>query len=161
MFNTPDKYILKLREVAEKKHEYLKDILCLTREQSRAVTDEDIEALGKLVTDKQAKIDAINKLDKEFDACFQQLKCELKVDSLDKMQGLGLKGIKELQESIERVMVTIAEICDIENQNTNGAKVLLNNLGEEIKKISRGKKAVSAYKPGPVRPPSFYIDKKK
>lgn len=158
---SPEKYIGRLTELSSKKYKLLQEILALTRAQSQTITEEGVESLGRLIGDKQVKIDEINKLDEDFNVYFQRLKRELKVSSLEEMNVPGVAGTKELQESIRQIMSLIGEICTIEKENNDRAKELLNSLGTEIKKINQGKKVSSTYIPRPLNIPSYFIDKKK
>ena len=158
---TPEEYIKRLMEVSEKKLGLLEDMLNITKAQAESINEDGLESLEKLVNEKQTKIDAIDKLDEEFDVYFRRLKSELKVKSLDELSGLNIKGVKELQQTVGRIMGLIGDISGIEKQNNDKAKSLLGKFGDEIKTINQGKKMNSAYMPGPVKPPSYFIDKKK
>jgi len=61
----------------------LKSILSLTRAQTEAISEEGMDGLQSLIDQKQSKIDEINGLDEEFNACFTALKQKLGVKSLD------------------------------------------------------------------------------
>jgi len=159
---TKDEYIERLIGISKKKCGLLSDTLLLTKAQTQSITEESLEKLQGLIADKQTKIEAVGKLDEEFDIYFRRLKSELKIGSLDELKNFsGIKGIRELQDTIRQIMNTINDICEIEKKNNMKAKELLNELGDEIKKINQGKKMNSAYMPGPVKPPSYFIDKKK
>lgn len=157
-----EEYVNRLLEAANKKYSLLKDILFISQSQSQSMTEDGVEDLEKLVVEKQSRIDEINKVDEEFDVYFRRLKQVLGVKNLDELQKPDIKGIKELQDSIGRIMALIHEISEIEKQNSQQAKKLLDSLGNEIKKINQGKKVTSVYNPGPMmQPPSYFIDKKK
>lgn len=160
--NTPDKYIQRMQEVTDKKYILLQDMVLLTQEQSNTITEEGLYELEKLVSCKQLKIDEIDKLDEEFNVYFQRLKHELKVNSLEEAQTSGIIGVKELQEAVKDVKDLIVEIMNLEKANSEKTKNLLDLLGDEIKKVSVGKAANSAYKIGQnTRQPSYFMDQKK
>lgn len=161
MDNSPEKYVDRMLEVTIKKHRLLSEILIMTKEQSDNVNEEGIGALEKLVADKQAKIDDINKLDEQFNVYFQRMKIELKVKNLDEIQNLSIKGVKELKESIGGVMGLLKEISEMEKKNNEGAKKLLSGISSEIKKLNVGKKASMAYNPSKNQSTPYFIDKKK
>lgn len=158
---TSDMYIERLREISDKKYKLMSELLVLTREQSFTINEEGLDELDKLIAQKQTIIDEMSALDEEFDICFRELKSMLNINSLDELQGSGIKGIKELQETISKIMEVVKETIDLEKENRDKVKSLLDAFGNEIKKLNQGKRASSAYNPGPIQSPSYFIDRKK
>lgn len=157
-----DKYIDRLLEISTKKYKLLQDMLALTRAQARSINEDGVEDLQKLIDEKQARIDEINKLDEEFGVYFQRMKQQMKVKSLDELDMTGTTGAKELQLCIGEIMNTMEEISRLEKENGDNAKKLLDSFSEEIRKLNQGKKMNTAYKPGgSMIPPSYFIDSKK
>jgi hypothetical protein len=161
MNSSLEKYVERMQEVTNNKYRLLNEILVMTREQSKTISEEGIGALEKLVSDKQIKIDAVNELDEQFDVYFQRMKIELKVKNLDEIRSPSIKGINELKESIADVMGLLRQISEIEKRNSDGAKKLLSGISSEIKKLNVGKKVSNAYKPVQNQASSYFIDKKK
>lgn len=161
MDTSPGKYVERMREVTDKKYKLLEEMLDLTKEQSRSLTEDGVEKLGEIVDVKQAKIEDINKLDDEFNVYYHRLKSELKIRSLDELKSPDIVGVKELRESISNVMGLLGEITELEKRNNEGAKKLLSDIGSEIRKINAGKKVNSAYNPIQPQTASYFIDKKK
>lgn len=157
----PEEYLQRLSEVSSKKLELLKDILELTRAQARAINEDGLETLSRLIQEKQVGIDAINRLDEEFEVYFKRLKGSLGVKSLDELNASGLAGAGELKDTITQIFGVMQKISDIENQNNENARNLLRKFGDEIKRINQGKKISNAYMSGPSETPSYFIDKKK
>lgn len=159
---TPEQYIYRLTEISQKKYKLLQDMFILTGEHAKTINQEGIERLDKIIEAKQNLIEQIDKLDEEFNVYFSRLKQSLGIKSFDELKGPGFKGMEELQASVKQVMALIGEISQLDEQNNKNARILLNNLGDEIKKINQGKKVNMAYNPSPiVQPPSYFIDKKK
>jgi len=158
---TPEKYVSRMLELSNKKLLLLLDMVKLTQSQSKNVTEEGLDSLNQLTELKQEKINEIDKVDDEFDVYFKRLKSVLKVESLSELPSSNIKGVKELQVVIKKIMDTLNEISTIEKQNNVEAKKILSKFGDEIKKISQGKRANSAYAPGFEESPSYFIDKKK
>ncbi len=158
---TSEEYISRLRENLTKKHRLLEEILELTRRQADSIIEDSIDNLGKLIDDKQIRIDAINKLDEDFNVYFQRLKRELKVNSLDELGKAGIKGAPELKAATAGILKLVGEISSMEKSNSDNARKLLKNLGDEVRKINQGKKVSSVYTPPPANIPSYYFDKKK
>lgn len=159
---TPEGYIQRLTEISEKKINCLKDMALLTMAQTEAINEEGIEGLRKLIEEKQIKIDEISAADEEFNACFTEFKQKLGVNSLDEARSSGIKGVKELQELIGGIMDLLREISETERQNKDKANGLLDDLGSKIREIREGRRVSSAYSPvTSLRPPSYFIDKKK
>ncbi|MCX7841537.1 MAG: flagellar protein FlgN [Clostridia bacterium] len=159
---TPEEYILRLIEASQKKYILLKDMLSITRVQSEAFREDGLDELERLIALKQAKIDEIGKLDEQFDVYYQRMKQELKVKSLEELEAHKIKGLKELQDIISAIMSTIKEISSLEAANSENANKMLQQFGEEIKRMSSSKKVSQAYgQTTAMQPPSYFIDKKK
>ena len=107
-------------------------------------------------------IEEINKADEDFNVYFTRLKQKLGVSNLDEINDPKIKGVKELQEIIARIMKLVGEISELENQNIIKAKNLLNDFGSKIKSINEGKKVNNAYNNSSAMvSTSYYFDKKK
>lgn len=158
---TPEEYMHRLLEVTAKKRTLMQELLVLTQKQAEVLHEDGLDALQKLVDDKQVRIDAVNKLDEDFDVYFRRLKSELKVNSLEEAKCAGIQGAKELQEAVAGVIQIVQQIGVLEKENNTKAQGLLNKFGDEVKRVNIAKKANSAYAPGPIQTSSYFIDKKK
>jgi hypothetical protein len=156
-----EEYIERLFEASQKKYENLQDILAITKVQSETISEDNIDVLQKLISDKQLKIDNIDKLDEEFNVYFQRMKAQLKIKNLDELENPSIKGLKELKEQIAAIMKLLTKISELERDNNHKAKSLLDSLGNEIKKINQMKRVNNVYKPTKNQYQSYYIDKKK
>jgi methyl-accepting chemotaxis protein len=156
-----EEYINKLIEVSDKKYSLLKDILFITRDQSKSLNEDGIEALQKLIEEKQKKIDEINKIDETFDVYFKRLKQTLGIKSLDEVKGSEINGIGKLKDAVGGIMTIVNEISEIEKSNNRKAKEVLDSLANKIRQANQGKQLSNAYMPVPGRMPSYFIDKKK
>jgi hypothetical protein len=163
MDNSPEKYIGRMLEVSNKKYNILQDIFILTQSQAQSLSEDGMETLQKIINDKQKKLDEISKLDEGFNLYLKRLKQELKVESLDDIKNPNIPGVKELQQSIGKIVKLINDISDLEKQNNDRAQKLLKELGDEVKKLNQGQKVGLAYRPNPnvKGAPSYFIDKKK
>lgn len=156
-----EKYMDRLTEILHKKQGLLQEILDLTRSQTMAVDEEDLEKLQKLIEGKQARIDAIDRLDEEFNVYFQRLKSTLKINSLSELDTAGSPKTIQLKEATAGILKLIISIGDVEKVNSEKSQKLLKDMGNDIKKLNQGKKVNSAYTPSPFKLPSYFIDKKK
>jgi len=158
---TPEGYLIRLLEASNKKYKLLQDMLVLTTAQTQSITEESMKTLENLVEEKQAKIEEINKVDEEFNVYFHRFKQVLNIKSLDELQTSGIAGTKELKESVGKTINLLNEIFQMEKQNNNKAKCLLDNFSDELHKLQQGKKVNSVYNPAPMQTSSYFIDKKK
>jgi len=161
MHVTSEVYVQRLIEISGRKLILLQDIYALIGAQSKSIAEEGMDALEKLLADSQMKMGAIDKLDEEFNIYFLRLKHELKISSLDELKGSKISGITELQTLIKQIVSLTGDIREIETQNNERARRLLNTFGDDIKKLNQGKKINLAYTPGSTKTPSYFIDKKK
>ena len=162
----PEKHIERLNELLLKKKALLLDILALTQAQTGAITEDRLDSLNELINNKQLKIDETTKLDEEFGVYYSRLKSTLGISHLDqleaaKLEGGAFQGAKQLRELTAGILDIIRNISEIEKTNSQKSNELLEQFGKEIKKINQSKRANSAYKPGPVNAPSYFLDKKK
>lgn len=156
-----DGYMQELIEILNKKISLLEQIFDLTNAQSLAIDDGDTGWLESLVAEKQDKIDAINKLDEEFDTYFACLKSLLNIKRMDELKTDEIPGAAKLKQKVEEVVAIVKKISEVETRNNENAKALLNKFGEEIKSINQRKKANQAYASSPLKPQAHFIDKKK
>jgi acetylglutamate kinase len=158
---TSEEYMKRMTEISSRKLVLLSEISDLTFRQSEVISEDSIAELEKLVAEKQIKIDAITKLDEDFDVYFQRMKSMLKVKSLEELKDSDIKEVGELKEIIAKIVELIGRISTIEKQNNENAGKVLKSIGDEIKKFNQGKKINKAYIPAPSKSPSYFIDKKK
>src|SRR5690349_20906575 len=122
MDNSPDRYIERLTEISNKKYRLLQDMLALTREQSQNLNEDGVEALQKCVSEKQLKIDEINKVDEEFEVYYLRFKQKFDIKGLDELKKSGIGGslnvenIRNLQELIQNITDIVREIYEIEKR---------------------------------------------
>lgn len=163
---TSEKYIERLNELSRKKKALLFDILKLTQAQTEAITEDGIDGLNRLINDKQSIIDDIGKLDEEFGTYYQRLKSTMEITHLEqlddtKLEGSASEGARQLKSLTSEILNVIRDISEIEKINSQKSNKLLEQFGNEIKKINQGKIANNAYKSGAASAPSYFLDKKK
>lgn len=159
---SPELCIERVIEASNKKYNCLQDLILLSMAQTEAISEEGMDGLKKLINEKQVKIDEINKIDEEFAVYFDLLKQKLGVSKLDDIKSFDIRGAKELKQIIGQVMELLSEINEIEKQNNDKAKGLLDDLGMKIRQIREGKKLNNVYNPGSgAIPPAYFVDKKK
>jgi flagellar biosynthesis/type III secretory pathway chaperone len=150
-----------LQEILDKKFKLMNGLLKLTEEQAGIISEDSLDQLGRIIAQKQKIIEAVDKLDEEFNVYFDRLKEKLNVDSLEQVKVSDIKGADRLKESVSRILEVVRAASDIDRKNSEKANKLINGLSSSIQKIAGGKKAASAYKPSPAQLPSYFIDKKK
>ncbi|NTV90093.1 MAG: flagellar biosynthesis protein FlgN, partial [Clostridiales bacterium] len=83
------------------------------------------------------------------------------IKTLEELDASRITEARRLKEKTSGIISAIEKISLVEKQNSEKGKELLNNLGNEIKRLNQGKKASQAYVPKPQAIPSYFIDKKK
>lgn len=155
------KYFDRMTEILKKKELLLKDMLYLTESQTNAIQSEDLDLLKKYIDKKQQKIDAINKLDNEFEIYFERLKAASSVKKLEDLDVSEFPGAKGLKEATAGILAMAGRISETEKINSQKSTELKKKLGEQISKVKQTKKINNAYNPVSPTVPSYYIDKKK
>jgi len=88
----PQEYLSKLNGMLVEKQGLLKDFLDLTLMQKEALSRDDFDELEILLAKKQAKMDAVDKLDRQFIEIADALKKELGIKSLDELPSKDVPG---------------------------------------------------------------------
>ncbi len=161
MVNAPERYINLMNEILQQKRELMDELLSMTIKQTKALEKEDLDGLNKLIAEKQRIIESVDKLDEGFLEQFNKLKTEKNVTELAELEAMGLPGASDLKQNTTGILETISRISEVEKQNSRMSNELLNKFGNEMKKISLGKKAKQGYNPTPYAVPSYFMDKKK
>lgn len=157
-----EKHFEKLVEVSREKQIKLEELLFLTNAQSKAIEEEGIENIEKLLNDKQKKIEEINKNDEEFYVYYEKIKEMYSIKNIKNLEASNIKGVRELQEVIGNIKKTIQQISELEKENNEKVKKILKDLGEKIRKINQGKKASNVYSSdSETNSVSYFIDQKK
>lgn len=146
---------------AHKKHR-LQALHNMTKMQSDAIQQGDIDLLTGCIREKQRHIDAIDKLDQEF--------CNIYNDDIKKELASGLfkerkpeekELFEKLQDEIYQVQEIIKKIYHIEKSNSQKAKELMDDIKKKIRHIQTGKKGYNAYNKQYSYSDGIYIDQKK
>ncbi len=156
-----DKYFERMNELLGKKKVLLQDMLSMTEAQTPAITSDSLDALQKLISEKQQKIDAIDKLDEEFRVYFERLKTTLNIRKLEELDASSFPAAAKLKENTAEILELIGRISKTEKNNNEKSKALLDTIGSKIKKLNQGIKINNAYNPAPPRTSSYFLDKKK
>jgi hypothetical protein len=155
------KYFDRMTEILRKKELLLKDMLYLTESQTDAIQSEALDTLRKLIDKKQQKIDAINKLDDEFNIYFERLKAASNVKKLEDLDASKFIGAKGLKEATAGILAVAGRISETEKLNSQKSAELKKKLGEQISRINQSKKVNNAYNPESYNTPSYFLDRKK
>ncbi len=150
-----------LTSLLDEKYSLLLELKSLTWQQSQAITESNVDLVNELVEKKQVIIDKINVLDSKFDEIFSAFKKQSGIESIAQLRSDDAKELLPLKSAVEKVVDLINQLKTLEQENQNKAKRLLNALGDGLRRIRDGRKLNSAYNPGPLQYPSYFIDKKK
>ncbi|HHV59524.1 MAG TPA: flagellar protein FlgN [Clostridiaceae bacterium] len=154
-------YIEELIGLLESKQKLLQTILSLTQEQARAIDEENVEELEKMVEEKQVHIDRINIIDKEFNFIYAEFKEKFGSLDINNAKDLEVREVKRLKDEVAKTMELIKSIFAIEESNNDKAGKLLQKISDSLKSISQTKKVTNAYDQKAYQVQPHYIDKKK
>jgi len=126
--------IAHLVDITQAKVRYLEQVLLFTQQQTNALKDGDYEALSSLIDQKQAHIDAIKKLDGDFERIYSEI------------HGKPLVFLPALQESVSKAQKLIMSIQTTEAENNAIAKEAIDETKKKLKNIGTGKKGYNAYR---------------
>lgn len=159
---TAAEYIQKLTGISMQKLNSMNEILELTKKQENVITEDSLNNMQEIINQKQALIDSINKLDENFDVYYTRLKSVLGVTNLEHVPASQVPGVVELKKIINSIFHIMEQIQKLEKENKDKADELLNNLGQQIKKVNQNKLINNSYN-GIYKQPqtSYYFDTKK
>lgn len=145
----PQVYLSRLNEILVQKQARLKEMLDLTRLQKEAIADDDMDELELLIAKKQARMDAVDKLDEQFLVYLQGLKRTLGIKSLDELPAWHIPGAAELKENTAAVLDILREIKVVDDENTAAVKSRMAELKGKISQSNSFRKVSAAYlRPG-------------
>lgn len=151
----------KLLRILEKKQELLNQILELTKQQGDTFNSQRIGDLEEIIAQKQKRIQKIDDLDDEFTLHFNGLKQIMNIEKLEEVSSFGTSEAPQLKGAVQKTIDTVEIISKFEKENAKKAKALLDNLSDEINKISNIKRVSLAYGPKAGEGhSSFFVDKK-
>ena len=146
---------------AHKKHR-LQALHNMTKMQSNAIQQGDIDLLTGCIWEKQRHIDAIDKLDQEFCHIYNNdIKEELASGLFKDRKPEEKELFEKLQDEISQVQEIIKKIYHLEKVNSQKAKELMDDLKKKIRHIQTGKKGYNAYNKQYSISDGIYIDQKK
>lgn len=151
--------IEELKEISNKKLIDLNKIYDITKKQTNAILNYNVDELNRLTDQKQEQIDDINELDNIFGTKFLQIKKELGLDSLEEVTE-NKKEFKVIQGFISEIQETVSRIMELEKQNSETAQDLQREVKESMQQTGKDKKILQGYNPHNISSP-IYFDKKK
>lgn len=153
-----------LAKLTDNKIEHLKDILDITYKQKEAVYQQNIDILTKYVKEKQQHIDAIDKLDEEFQSIYDGIRDELKSDKFEQEMAMSAEetGLyREFKQKVQEVQNIVKVICGVEKENNENVNRIMEELKGKIRSINAAKRGYKAYKSVPAMTDGVFIDKKR
>lgn len=163
---TREECIQILNDLLTQKYNLLENMLDITKLQSQAIVEDDVDELDKLIRGKQTIINNIDRLDEKFNEVFYELKNKSGVDgncdSSDILGYLDKAESEKLKTNTGKILSIINEIIELEKENNKKLHNSMDHYRNQMKNINVGKKALSVYnKPYSASSPAYFIDKKK
>ncbi|MEG6566782.1 flagellar export chaperone FlgN [Thermoanaerobacterium saccharolyticum] len=151
--------VKKLIELAEKKLNYLNEMLQLNNQLNIAINSQKLDDIKNILEKKQDIIASIDEIDSEFLPMYNLYKKVNRIDSIfntpnNSTDKSVLKGI------LIDIKGTLEKIKEVEDKNLDDINCAFKNLEEKIDDLSKGKKGyieyLKYYTPG-----SYFVDKKR
>lgn len=150
-----------LNQIIEQKLDLFSELYDITVMQQQDIDNNEADNIETLVQQKQLIIDKIDQLDQNFLKGYETLKTSLNLDKLEKTDTSKYPELRNLKESVERIMELAPEIMKLENNNREKLNAIFDKVKNELKQVKAGKKSIKAYEAAPVYNDGIYIDKKK
>ncbi len=152
------KIMLKL---TQQKKDHLDNILAITRKQCKVLSANEAEQLLAYIEEKQKHIDAIDRLDEQFNGLFQNIKSELGNSDFKLSNPQGYEIYHQLRNIVVEVKHLMEAIYVLEQQNSSKVKEVMDELKIKIRNINRGKTGRKAYKQPAPMVDGIFIDERK
>ncbi len=156
-----DSYIKELLELLDKKQQQLYEILRLTKEQAKAINEENIDELEQFLSKKQTHIDKIDAIDDDFTRIYSAFRQEYGLTDSDNKEYPQIGGFSELGSKVSKIAELIKDILKLEKSNNSKVKEIMKKYGDNIKNVNQTKKISNAYGNEPIEAQSYFFDKKK
>lgn len=153
--------IKKLIHISKEKKALMQNIFDLTNRQRRFLELEKIETVLKQIDLKDKYISEVDELDVKFYTLFNELKKNLAVDSIDKMDVEKYPQMKILKDIVKEILKLTENIKIVDNQNINMLKQDMDEIRDKLKGVKKGQKATNAYGAYKNQISSMFFDKKK
>jgi len=147
--------------LSEKKLDLLNQLKKLSEKQNRAFHDKALDDVENILNKKDQIIEYVQKLDNAFLSVSENIKTMLGISSLEELSSTNLDGRLKLKELIGEITGVVESIIQLEQESYKLASAMEGELGDKIKGVNAGKKVTTAYNIKPIRPPSYFFDKKK
>ena len=146
-------------QLSNEKKVLLKDILNLTQKQKTVIEDENMDALTKVLSDKDQIMKSIDLLDINFLSLYNSIKSMENIDSMEDIDVDKYSNMKILKSNINEISLILNSIKILDNDNTRMMKTNLQNIKSGLKHVKEVKKAYKGYNYEAVE--SMLIDEKK
>ncbi len=155
-------YLHRLVEVSQKKYQLLEAMLQTYLLQDEALSAGNTENQDELIENRQALMDAIDKLDEQFHVYNERLKSTLGIQSLDALSDMKISGKDELKSIVGRITRMLEVLSDKHRKTEMALALNLRVAADQVQHLNKSKMVSKAYQPGSTMPsPSVYFDKKK
>lgn len=161
---TSDELVGSLRQlinITSHKKQRLQSILNMTKMQSQAIEQKDINLLTGCIQEKQRHIEAIDDLDGQFASIYDgDIKGMLVNKNPSSMTSVEQNLCTEFQNLISKAQGIVKDICELEKVNRLKAQGVMDGLKQKISHIQTGKKGYKAYNRTNTISDGIYIDQK-
>ena len=135
----------KMIDLSKEKKGLLSEILKLTKEQKEIIKNEDMDELGKVLSQKDKLMASIDLLDVNFLSLYKSIKEEEQVDSMEKINAKKYSNMIALKEIVAEINDILTETSMIDKENTRIMKSNLEHIKSDLKQVKEVKKAYKGY----------------
>ena len=135
-------YISVLHDSLSRKVEIVKEILELTKEQSRILSAQDMDSdrFDDIIDEKGVRIDEMLEIDKGFNVTFERVR-----DILQNNKEEYRSQIIEMQNFIRVITDMSVDLESLEQSNKNKCNEFLHNKRKEIKEFNQSSTTAASY----------------
>lgn len=151
--------VKKMIELSLEKKGLLNKILELTKTQTNAIENENMDDLSVILVEKERLMEEIDVLDRDFLSLYNAIKLDEGIDSLEKIDIEKYANVKSLKEIVTEINSILNNISTIDRNNTIKMKLNVDKIKSDLKQVKEAKRAYKGYNYEAVE--SMLIDEKK
>ncbi len=158
---TNEKLVENIINLSKKKKELMTEILDVTKRQREFIKLEKIETVAKQIELKEKIMGDVDKIDLMFYKLINELKSDMKIDSLDKIDTHKYPQVKDLKEAVGEILSIANETKLVDDENILMIQSGKGDLSNKLKGLRQGQKVSNAYGAQKKMVKNMFVDRKK
>lgn len=135
----------RLIELSSRKKNTLEEIFDLNIRQKDFIEEDNMEGINSMLTKKQALMEEIDNLDKEFMQIYDIVKREEGIESINVLDVNKYQNLKSLKERVNEINTVLDNIRRTDEENILNMRTNIDKVKAELKQVKKGQIAYKGY----------------